>query len=380
MRFPKLAPKLTNRQALPRGKLLFLDSYNETASFHENHCKPMLRHVSNSDWLFCINSFKYSSPSHPGILKEDRDFKPSSFKDIILNNNKNTHEIALSISMPLLNTLIDPTNCNKKDTVYANNAIRSYLDHLIQEISTLSQLIPQNRKVTYLHWQGDLTHLLTPAQMTELMFMLNKYFRLDTEESRRFVIEFDDIPEDDSNIALLKGLGFNRVCLGTNSTFNEQVKHLNIPMRMFRDYDFKAINLRVLLKRKVGCLALRNHLKNLIELNPDTLYLIDEDERQRVLQDKHLPCELKQENCRDCLAEMLLDAGYERVNHVKYSRTKKEPSYKIEDIIGLGLGAISLIENTFSQNHNQLDNYYSAIESSALPIATCGYISPSKQS
>jgi len=349
--------------------ILIESGLNESHIRH--HYNSMLKHIPNTDWLYCINSFRYTTPTHPGVLKVDRSFTPRNYQDAILNNNRGSNELALSVSMPLLDTLVE--HSSGKAYHHKQNAVRQYLDHLTQEAIAVSRLIPANRKVTYLHWQGDLPYLLTPAQMTELMFILNKYFEFEPEEKGRFVIEFVEPPKGDNDIALIRGLGFNRICLGTQSTLiTYPTDLLRSHINLFRSYKFKAINLRFMLKSNMECLELKNHLDELIQMEPDTIYLVDEDEKHRMI-DKSSSCN-QEMICHSSLANQLIEAGYTQINHVKYSRDPHEPNYKVRDIIGLGLGAVSMVDNIFVQNHTQLDKYYSTLGSEKSPVNLGGYI------
>ena len=66
-----------------------------------------------------------------------------------------------------------------------------------------------------MHWGGGTPTYLDHAQITELMHLLASHFRLlDKGGTESTLIEIDPRTVENSTIALLKGVGFNRISLG----------------------------------------------------------------------------------------------------------------------------------------------------------------------
>ena len=65
-----------------------------------------------------------------------------------------------------------------------------------------------------MHWGGGTPTYLDNAEITELMHMLASHFRLVDKGYREYSIEIDPRTVDADTIALLKGVGFNRISLG----------------------------------------------------------------------------------------------------------------------------------------------------------------------
>jgi oxygen-independent coproporphyrinogen-3 oxidase len=82
------------------------------------------------------------------------------------------------------------------------------------EIQLQSQLVGSSRHVTQMHCGGDTPNHLDNAEITELMHMLASPLHLLDKGYREYSIEVDPRTIDNDTIALLKGLGFNRVSLG----------------------------------------------------------------------------------------------------------------------------------------------------------------------
>ncbi len=338
--------------------------------------RTMRQIFSHKDWLFCTNSFRYDSPDRPGLFVEDRGFSLKSYTDVIENSNRTNTEIALSLSMPLQNTLCSHP-LQSENTIHSITPVRNYVDHLLREIRLVSEHIPKTRKVSYLHWQGDIVQLLTPAEMTEIMYSLNKAFTLQNEQEGTYVIELEKVPADDAIIALIKGLGFNHICLGTQNRDKAPInfKFLTEQVVRFKQYGFKTVNVRFLMGKHESCGQLSKKLDGLIAINPDTIYLIDEEERQSVLSGVESE-ENHQCDCHDTFENTLIQSGYQKLNHVKFSKITYASKGISGDLIGLGLGATSLIENSFAHNVDQLDQYYQRLEQQQLPFSYGGYIRP----
>ncbi len=351
--------------------------------------RTMRQIFSHKDWLFCTNSFRYDSPDKPGLFVEDREFSLNNYQDIITNNNRNNSEIALSLSMPLQNTLcshpLKPSHTQSsaiKNSSTQNNVspVRNYIDHLLSEIKLVSTLIPKTRTVNYIHWQGDIAQLLSPAEMTEIMYSLNKAFTLQSEQQGTYVIELEKVPADDSIIALIKGLGFGHICLGTQNRNKEPIdfKFLSRQVSIFKQYGFKTVNVRFLIDKHESCDQLSKKLDGLIAINPDTIYLIDENEHHSVL--SGIEAESNEHKrackCHNTFEKKLTQSGYQKLNHVKFSKDRIASKGISGDLIGLGLGATSLIENAFIHNVDQLDQYYQKLELKQLPFSYGGYIRP----
>jgi oxygen-independent coproporphyrinogen III oxidase len=346
--------------------------------------RTMRQIFSHKDWLFCTNSFRYDSPDRPGLFVEDREFSLKNYQDIITNNNRNNSEIALSLSMPLQNTLcshpLQSDHTQNGPTQNNISPVRNYIDHLLSEIKLVSTLIPKTRSVNYIHWQGDIAQLLSPAEMTEIMYSLNKAFTLQSEQQGTYVLELEKVPADDAIIALIKGLGFSHICLGTQNRNKEPIdfSFLSEQVSIFKQYGFKTVNVRFLIGKHENCGQLSKKLDGLIAINPDTIYLINEDEHQSVLSGIEAGNEKNKIRC-DChnkLEQKLINAGYQKLNHVKFSKDSSVSKGISGDLIGLGLGATSLIENAFAHNFDQLDQYYQKLEQHQLPFSYGGYIRP----
>lgn len=94
--------------------------------------------------------------------------------------------------------------------------VRRYLDELLAEAHLVGQLLQQNRTVTHLFWLGDPCRWLSRAELTEVMFRLGQFFHLRQGLCRCAAIEMEHWNTDAGLYALLCGLGFSHLLLETN--------------------------------------------------------------------------------------------------------------------------------------------------------------------
>ena len=121
--------------------------------------------------------------------------------------------LSLYLHVPFCHDICYYCACNKIVT-RRKNVAREYMGHLQREIQLQSELVGQQRPITQMHWGGGTPTYLDNAQITELMHMLASHFRLLDKGYREYSIEIDPRTVNTGTIALLKGVGFNRISLG----------------------------------------------------------------------------------------------------------------------------------------------------------------------
>ncbi len=121
--------------------------------------------------------------------------------------------LSLYLHLPFCQDICYYCACNKIVT-RKKGVARQYLNRLQREIEQQSRLVGKQRPITQMHWGGGTPTYLDNAEITELMHMLASHFRLLDKEYREYSIEIDPRTIDLGTIALLKGVGFNRISLG----------------------------------------------------------------------------------------------------------------------------------------------------------------------
>lgn len=322
--------------------------------------------VTTSEWIYCLNSFRYYNHSGDTRFSPDRTFTFKSYIDAILNSIKIQSDTAISVSVPLQHTL-----CEYYGNKGVTHPIRNYLDHLIKEISLLSAQVPKRCTISYLHWNSNVQHLLNDAEMTELMYQLNKKFSLLPQGRGRYVVELDSTLMHEGTVALLTGLGFSHACLTT--PFIESISEKNMLMEqieMLRSYGFKTISTSVPGSALANLDELNEQVTRLIDTKPDTICVPGGEDHR---------CELhvnkRHSNSHpESTLNLLHRQGYRHSGCCKFSRSDEMLSWHIHDLLALGLSATSLIDNILIHNLDQLDQYVQSIDEGQLPFSYGGYL------
>ena len=121
--------------------------------------------------------------------------------------------LSLYVHLPFCHDICYYCACNKIVT-REKGVARQYLDRLLEEIELQSELVGIRRPITQMHWGGGTPTYLDNAEITELMHALASHFRLLDKGYREYSIEIDPRTIQPETIALLKGIGFNRISLG----------------------------------------------------------------------------------------------------------------------------------------------------------------------
>jgi len=136
-------------------------------------------------------------------------------------NPSNNEALALYVHIPFCESICLYCSCNKIVTKN-KQAAQTYLQYLMKEMFLLSKGDLRQRKITQLHLGGGTPTYFDGGQLTQLMQALSQHFSLVTDDNREYSIEVDPRTVDNEKLALLKGLGFNRISFGVQD-FSEDV-------------------------------------------------------------------------------------------------------------------------------------------------------------
>jgi oxygen-independent coproporphyrinogen-3 oxidase len=349
---------------------------------------------------------KYNVPgprytSYPTAIEFSECFDADDYRRLWRGPAAPAAPLSLYVHIPFCENICYYCACNKIVTRRKQEA-RRYLDHLQQEISLQSQLIGRTRPVTQLHWGGGTPTYLSGAELTELMHLLASHFTLLDEADREYSIEIDPRTIDSGVLALLKGLGFNRLSFGVQD-FDEQVQlainRLQTPQQIgslldaARDYGFASISFDLIygLPRQT-ITSLRRTLLQVIALAPDRIafysyaHLPQRFPTQRHIDRLAMPTVSKKLAMLMFANELLGAAGYRHIGmdhfvrpHDALARAQERgrlqrnfqgySTCRAPDLVGLGVSAISSTPNGYAQNTKQLSDYYQRLERGELPVA-----------
>jgi oxygen-independent coproporphyrinogen-3 oxidase len=264
-----------------------------------------------------------------------------------------------------------------------------------------SELVGDKRPITQMHWGGGTPTYLDHAQITELMHMLASHFQLLDKGYREYSIEIDPRTVEISTMALLKGVGFNRISLGIQD-FDPLVQKSVNRIQPFaqvaelvdciRAHDFRSLSFDLIYglphqDRE----SIVETLRKVIQLRPDRIacynyaHLPERFSSQRAIDRLTLPEPNEKLLLHEIISHTLQDAGYLHIGMDHYVLPQDElalaqqegrlqrnfQGYSMRmanDLLGLGVSAISQIGDFYLQNERDLGAYYGMLDAEKLPV------------
>ena len=343
--------------------------------------------------------------SYPTAPQFSEDFELQRYLNWQQRQERHHDPLSLYVHVPFCHDICYYCACNKVVT-RREGVARRYLDHLSSELAMQSELVGNQRPVTQMHWGGGTPTYLDDGEITELMHALASHFRLLDKGYREYSIEIDPRTVSASTIALLKGVGFNRISLGIQD-FDDAVQQA---INRVQPYDqvadlveaVRAHGFRSLSFDLIYGLPHQNHvsmaetLRKVVSLRPDRIacynyaHLPERFKSQRSIDRLTLPEPEEKLLLAQMISATLQDAGYRYIGMDHYvlpsddlamaqgegrlQRNFQGYSVQIaEDLLGLGVSSISQIGDFYLQNARDLDSYYALVAEGRLPT-TRGYM------
>jgi oxygen-independent coproporphyrinogen-3 oxidase len=307
--------------------------------------------------------------------------------------------LSLYLHLPFCNDICYYCACNKIVT-REKGVARQYIDRLQKEIVQQSQLVGEQRPITQMHWGGGTPTYLDNAEITELMHMLASHFRLLDKDYREYSIEIDPRTVETSTIALLKGVGFNRISLGIQD-FDPLVQlavNRIQPYEMIaplvdniRSHNFRSLSFDLIYGLpNQDRFTMQETLRKVTSLRPDRIacynyaHLPQRFSSQRAIDRLALPEPAEKLLLQQMISHTLQDAGYLYIGMDHYVLPEDELAIALregrlqrnfqgyslhmaDDLLGLGVSAISQMGDFYLQNASDLEHYYRLIDDGAKP-------------
>ncbi|MFZ5755682.1 MAG: oxygen-independent coproporphyrinogen III oxidase [Pseudomonadota bacterium] len=318
-----------------------------------------------------------------------------------LASNAAHRPLSLYIHLPFCATVCYYCACNR--IVTANRArVRPYLDLLKEEIRMQAALFDSSRPVRQLHWGGGTPTFLSGAEMTELMHHTARHFHLLEGDRGEYSIEIDPRTVDAGTLALLRGLGFNRLSLGVQD-FDPRVQkavnriqdeaQVRSLVEAARSLGFRSLGFDLIYGLPLQSVAsFRRTLAQVIALKPDRLsvfnyaHLPARFHVQRQIDEAELPPPAEKLRILDSTVQQLLAAGYVHIGMDHFALPGDELAQALHDgtlrrnfqgystgagtdLVGIGLSAISDVNGVYAQNHRDMADYEFAVREHQLPVA-----------
>ncbi len=348
-------------------RTLYLDEAIHRRTFRDFRAASRMELDVHAQWPFLLNtppraflqgrelplSHLESSHSHWLLRECERSGSPTN--------------LALSFQLPGWHP--DPRHqytdkqIQKLRSVYQSPvALQRYIDYMVKEIQILRGILPEEIRLSYMHWDGDLVHFLSDSELTQLMFFINRAFSGVNSPSTQLVVELDTPPKSDDLLALLVGLGINTVCINDPgvSNFSFSLSELKDWIKLIRSYGINKVLLRLYLADNISE-SLSSSLADIISAAPDAVLLL---RPSTVSNDDVIG--LPDEQIFK-LKQSLLDALYSPMTDSFYV-SQNWNSTTSHLVKGIGLGAKSYTSTLEFYNTHGLTEYYQILDSGKLPI------------
>lgn len=311
-----------------------------------------------------------------------------------------TNPLSLYVHLPFCADICYYCACNKVVT-RNRDAAREYLFYLEKEIELQSALVGNKRPITQLHWGGGTPTFLEDAELTRLMHILATHFRLLADDHREYSIEVDPRTVGNDTLALLKGIGFNRISMGVQD-FDPRVQ---ASVNRVQQYDMVAeltANVRALRFKSLGfdliyglphqtVASVSETLRKVVTLAPDRIacysyaHLPHRFNSQRAIDRLTLPSADNKLRLHELISATLQRNGYVHIGMDHYVKPDDElalaqnegrlqrnfQGYSRQlafDTLGIGASAISHMGDDYLQNATQLEEYYARLRAGEFPI------------
>ena len=306
--------------------------------------------------------------------------------------------LSVYVHIPFCASLCYYCACNKIITKQYGQAER-YLQSLGREIDLTVAELGRGQPVSQLHWGGGSPTFLRDDDMKALKERLNEAFQF--LPGGEYSIEVDPRTVDASRLALIRGLGFNRLSLGVQDfepavqkavhriQSTNDVKNLMVAARAL---GFDSVNLDLIYGLPMQTAAsFERTLDQVIELLPERIalyayaHLPERFKPQRRIHALDLPVPAIKVAMMQRALDRLLAAGYVYIGmdhfalpdddlavakrqgrlHRNFQGYSTQPD---SDLIALGVSAIGRVGATYSQNAKTLETYEDLLALGQLPV------------
>jgi oxygen-independent coproporphyrinogen-3 oxidase len=340
--------------------------------------------------------------SYPTAVQFSTDFTEADYRAQAQRSNETPtpRPLSLYFHLPFCDTVCFYCACNKVVTKDRQRA-SPYLERLHREIALQSELFDRARTVEQLHWGGGTPTFISHEEMRELMAATREHFRLRDDDKGEYGIEVDPREIRPETLAVLRGLGFNRLSMGVQDfepAVQKAVNRIQSEAETFavlteaRALGFRSINMDLIYGLPHQTVeSFGRTLEKIIAAGPDRLsvfnyaHLPEMFKPQRRIAPADLPSPQEKLNILQLTIERLTQAGYIYIGMDHFARPDDElaqaqrngtlyrnfQGYSTHaecDMVGLGITAIGMVGDCYSQNRKTLEDYYAALDAGQLPV------------
>jgi oxygen-independent coproporphyrinogen-3 oxidase len=341
-----------------------------------------------------VNRYNRPGPrytSYPTAPVWSESFGPADFESAIAEADQKNSPLSLYMHLPFCESLCLFCACNviiRKD----KSGTPAYIDILKKETAHVAQSVSRARQVTQFHWGGGTPTYLSPEQIEDLFsFSKNLFtFAPDAEVG----IEVDPRVTTAAHLAVLRKMGFNRLSMGVQD-FKEEVQkaiHRIQPYEQTRDLihearrlGFDSINVDLIYGLPYQTPESFAHtVDQIVSLSPDRIAMFSYAhvpwlKKQQGSFEGHLPEGMQKFNIFRNGLLAFLEAGYLYIGMDHFAKPNDElavsqrnrtlhrnfQGYTTKagaDLYGMGVTAISSIQNTYAQNFRDLPAWEQSVQ------------------
>ncbi|MDN6296964.1 MAG: oxygen-independent coproporphyrinogen III oxidase [Halomonas sp.] len=325
-------------------------------------------------------------------------FSAADFIRALERSNASGRGLSLYVHIPFCHKRSFLCACNRTPT-HDPTLPELYLSRLDREMVLTARHLDTARPVEQLYWGGGTPALLSLGQMSDLFDRLDARFGLSSAPERDYAIEIDPREADVFTLRHLQLLGFNRISLGVQDLNPEVQQAINrvqpramteTLMEESHRLGFRSLRLELACGLPRQTLpGFVETLEQVIELNPARIAARHYQHRprqfaaQRHINAADLPAPAETLAMLHATAERLGQAGYVPIGADHFARPDDSlvaarqngtlqrnlqgyTSHANCDLLGLGVSAMSRIDDVYAQNPARLDRYANALDSGQL--------------
>ena len=340
-----------------------------------------------------------------------RQFSPAvteaAYRRAVARSNEDfiPNALSLYVHLPFCKSPCFYCGCSRLIT-RRPEVIAAYLERLHREIAMRGQQFDRDRLARQLHFGGGTPTCLSKTQMADLVAALRAAFNFEVGGDAEFAIEADPRTMDAEYLEQLAALGFNRVSFGFqdfDSAVQQAVnrvqdrEHCLALIPAARRAGFRSVAVDLIyglpLQTEAGFAAT---LEAVAAARPDRVavyayaHLPAQFKAQRRIHTEDLPGAELRLRLLTLAVERLTGAGYIYIGMDHFAlpqddlvRARAEGTLQRNfqgysthaglDLVGMGLTAISHVDDVYTQNCKTLHDYYAALDGARLPVAR-GYV------
>jgi len=318
-------------------------------------------------------------------------YGPNDFEAAMQTAEAKRSPVSLYMHLPFCESLCLFCACNviiRKD----KSVTPPYLSVLKKEIDHIASRVSRDRQVAQFHWGGGTPTYLTPEQIEDLFVYAKDRFNF--APNAEIGIEVDPRVTSTAHLETVRKMGFNRLSMGIQD-FKEDVQkaiHRIQPYEQTRDLiasarqlGFDSINVDLIYGLPYQTAESFAHtVEQIVGLSPDRIAMFSYAhvpwlKKQQGSFVGHLPEGMKKFNIFRSGLMKFLEAGYLYIGMDHFAKENDElavsqrnrtlhrnfQGYTTKagaDLYGMGITAISGIQETYAQNHRDLPSWEKAVE------------------